>query len=109
MLSTEIPACTIQINLFAVRRVFDNLFINILKYADPEYPVDISFGLEEGFVSTTIRNRIKKDTTKEKSTNIGLATCDKIMSQHHGTLRRRRGRRILRHRAVPGGDPRGRG
>ena len=86
VLSTEIPACTIQINLFAVRRVFDNLFINILKYADPEYPVDISFGLEEGFVSTTIRNRIKKDTTKEKSTNIGLATCDKIMSQHHGTF-----------------------
>jgi len=85
-LSSEIPECTIKINPIAVRRVFDNLFINILKYADPGVPVDLSFGLEGGCVSATLRNRIKKDAAKEKSTNIGLATCEKIMSQHHGTF-----------------------
>ncbi|MDP4132531.1 MAG: HAMP domain-containing sensor histidine kinase [Bacillota bacterium] len=86
IVSDDIPSCDIKVNLIAVRRVFDNLFSNILKYADPGSPVYILFDKKDNYLSITIKNTIKEEPSKVESTNIGLTTCEKIMAQHKGTF-----------------------
>lgn len=76
--------CLMEANVIAVRRVFDNLFNNILKYAETGSKVSIAHERSGDILSVRIRNRIGKVPEKVESTNIGLATCEKIMVQHGG-------------------------
>lgn len=82
----EIPSGEIYANIISVRRVFDNLFSNIIKYADPSYPVIVYFDNKDNIVSVTIKNTVASVPARVESTNIGLATCEKIMTQHHGSF-----------------------
>ncbi len=82
----EIPHGEIYANIIAVRRIFDNLFSNILKYADPTFPVIIYFDKKDNNIVVTIKNTVAASPSRVESTNIGLATCEKIMTQHHGTF-----------------------
>ena len=73
-------------NLIAVRRVFDNLFNNVMKYASRTEPVTISYEKSDTFFSVTVSNGKGNVPLKTDSTKIGLATCSKIMDQHGGSL-----------------------
>jgi len=80
-------AFLIELNLVAIRRVFDNIFSNIKKYADRSHPVDIDLSIEQHTLIMTARNRIKPVDKTKDSNEIGLVSCQKIIEQHNGTLK----------------------
>lgn len=65
-------------------RVFDNIFSNILKYADKTKTVDISLKRENDTFVAEIANAVAQIDHKEESTNIGLQVCTNIVCQHNG-------------------------
>ncbi|WP_416296243.1 histidine kinase dimerization/phospho-acceptor domain-containing protein [Paenibacillus illinoisensis] len=76
----------LEINLVAIRRVFDNIFSNIRKYADPTHPVRIQISFKQQWVELWVENKILREAEKEDSNKIGLVSCQKIIQQHNGTL-----------------------
>ena len=76
----------LEINLVAIRRVFDNIFSNIRKYADPMHPIHIQISLKQQWVDLRFENKILHETEKEDSNKIGLVSCQKIIQKHNGTL-----------------------
>ena len=70
------------------KRVLDNLFDNVRKYADPEKPVAIAVLQEDGWLQLCIGNARKKDPGGVESNRIGLKTCERILTQMGGSLRR---------------------
>ena len=73
---------SLDIKVFS--RVIDNIFSNILKYADKEKNVKIKSSISNGFIKISFSNSITKKTYKEESTHIGLEVCDNIVKQHNG-------------------------
>ena len=65
------------VDLSHFRRVFENLFSNVRKYADPACPV-------------TITNRIRHSTTRVESNRIGLQTCHKLVHAMGGEFNQSR-------------------
>ena len=88
--------------------MLDNLFDNLRKYADPAAPVAIAVMEEDGWLQLCIGNTCKKDPGVVESNKIGLKTCERIMSQMGGSLRRyEQGDRFsveLSLPILPGGD-----
>ena len=79
-------AYTLCVDINHFHRVFDNLSSNILKYADPNYYVDITARLENGKLAILQHNRIKSRKGGQESFSIGLRTCQDIMKRHGGNL-----------------------
>lgn len=77
---------TLEINLELLRRVFDNLYANLLKYADPSQPVRIAYHRDEDQARLTITNTVSDLRHRRESTNIGLNTCRRIMRMHSGSF-----------------------
>jgi signal transduction histidine kinase len=61
-------------------RIFDNLFSNVRKYADPEHPIYIDTLHSGGRLTLEMRNRVKADTSSAESSKIGLKTCQRLGS-----------------------------
>lgn len=59
-------------------RIFENLFSNILKYADKSHPVQIFARVDDGKLLLTFSNRVSAATEKVDSNGIGIKTCEKI-------------------------------
>lgn len=78
--------CYLNMNLISIRRVFDNLFSNILKYADKSEPIKIHYYIENNILIITIKNKINNNLKSVNSTGIGLKTCTKIIEMHNGKL-----------------------
>lgn len=76
----------IQVNLELLRRMFDNLYANLLKYADAACPVEFSYRRRGEQVCITLSNHISPKRDKKQSTNIGLNTCVKILRCHGGSF-----------------------
>lgn len=77
---------TLEINLELLRRAFDNLYANLLKYADPSQPVRIAYHRDEDQARLTITNTVSDLRDRRESTNIGLNTCRRIMRMHSGSF-----------------------
>ena len=77
---------TLRVNMELLRRAFDNLYSNLLKYADPTQPIEISYGRKDGQVRLTLRNHISPQRDKRESTNIGLSTCRRVLQYHGGSF-----------------------
>lgn len=76
----------LAVNLVGIRRVFDNIFSNIQKYADPSQPIVIACIVKGASMQMTVRNKIRRVGKKRDSNGIGLISCRKIIQQHQGTL-----------------------
>jgi signal transduction histidine kinase len=76
--------CRVRLDVKYFRRVFDNIFSNIIKYADKNEKVIIREVVENGKIVISFSNTINKNIEKVESTNIGLDVCTKIMSCHKG-------------------------
>lgn len=70
----------------SLKRLFQNLFSNILKYGDKSEPVTLQFSQETDFCQIVLSNAVKKDQTGIESNRIGLKSAEKIVEMHHGTL-----------------------
>ena len=75
---------TVEINLELLRRAFDNLYANLVKYAEPCKPIRIAYHREGNQVLLTITNTVSALRNRQESTNIGLNTCRRIFRMHDG-------------------------
>ena len=83
--------CRIRVDVPYFKRVLDNLFANVRKYADPSQPVSIAALPEERTFHICICNVVRTDPGQVESNKIGLRTAEKIVTQMGG--------RFLRHEA----------
>lgn len=74
----------IRVNARMCQRVFDNVFSNLIKYADQDYPVRVAVREAPEGVEILIENRIKYLKDPVESTRIGIKTCEKIMRNQNG-------------------------
>lgn len=78
--------CSISVDISGIRRLFDNVFQNIKKYADIERPVSLSIQEKNDFAVIKIMNYIPEVRKKVESTNIGIKTCIKICEAMGGNF-----------------------
>lgn len=76
----------IDIKTELLQRAFDNLYANLLRYADPSQPVEIACRREGDAVLLRVSNAVSSQVNKRQSTNIGLNTCRRILSMHNGSF-----------------------
>ena len=82
----------LRVDLGHFRRIFDNLFSNVRKYADKSCPVTISQRLDRDELLVTISNRINTSVTRVESNRIGLQTCNKLVAAMGGEFSQHRTR-----------------
>ncbi len=73
----EYYVCTDAPNLM---RIVDNLFSNLTKYADRDYPVVLTVKLNGMTLIIECTNRISKNSDAAESNGIGLKTCKRLAS-----------------------------
>lgn len=78
------------VDLGHFRRIFDNLFSNVRKYADPAYPITVSQHIDQDELMITISNRINPNRTRVESNRIGLQTCHKLVAAMGGEFNQTR-------------------
>ena len=74
-----------------IKRIFNNLFSNILKYGDKKTPVVITFCQKTDSHNVpqliiTLENAVKSDLAGIESNRIGLKSAEKMMQLMHGQL-----------------------
>lgn len=74
----------LKLNPDLMKRIFDNMYSNIAKYADPAEPVSIQCTESEGCILIRVKNRISTDAVIKQGSGIGLATCERIAAFHNG-------------------------
>ena len=68
----------ISVDVMHFKRVFDNLYSNLFKYADKNKPVVFNSQLCESELVLTLSNSIRHDSTRFESTKIGTKICAKL-------------------------------
>ena len=74
----------VQISTDYVMRILDNVTSNIVKYADPSAPVEISSVQEEHMVGFSVKNSILRSEKKPESTGIGIQNINNMMQKMGG-------------------------
>ena len=74
----------LKVDLGHMRRIFDNLFSNVSKYADRSKPVIIVQKVVEGELQITLTNFVASQSPRAESNRIGLQTCQKLLQAMGG-------------------------
>jgi len=82
----EVPSVPIAIEERYFRRVIDNIFSNILKYADVKGPVVLGARHDGNTLAFFCENKRRTDRDIPESNGIGLRTCKKMMEEMGGGL-----------------------
>lgn len=69
-----------------LKRIFNNLFSNILKYGDKSNPVKLSLQMEKKKVKVRLFNTVKKDQDGIESNCIGLKSAEKMVELLEGEI-----------------------
>ncbi len=77
--------CRLLADINLCRRVFGNIFSNLLKYADRNRPVTVSYQQRADCLIICFGNYVAEDAQEKESTGIGLKTCAK---NHWGPWRK---------------------
>jgi signal transduction histidine kinase len=86
-LSPSLEGVRVYTNVDYLSRVLDNLYSNIVKYADHQSPATFCVEYRDRMVVVTGENKIAKRSGKVESTKLGLLTCESIMHALHGSFR----------------------
>lgn len=78
----------LRVDLGHFRRVFDNLFSNVRKYADPAQAVIIHQSMDDGTLLVRIHNGTRQSEQRVESSKIGLQTCQKLITIMGGQFRK---------------------
>lgn len=81
----------LKVDLKKLRRIFDNLVSNILKYADPGKPIDLGLIVNKNELRIVQRNKTKNIPGVSEEMSIepigfGLKQCESILLQHQGRI-----------------------
>ena len=77
----------VMTDISGLRRLFDNVFSNIMKYGDKREDIRVEAALNGTIVKIVVENHILEQAKKVESTRIGLKTCERICSDLQGTFR----------------------
>ena len=77
----------VEIDISSVRRLFDNLFSNIMKYANTKFSIEIKADVIKDKIKLVLQNHIWEEAKKVESTKIGVKTCKKICEDLGGTFK----------------------
>lgn len=77
---------TVNVKIEMLQRIFDNIYSNLLKYADKSKKLNISVFKEDNFLILKMSNTVSPERNENESTNIGLNTCRRIMEYHNGSF-----------------------
>ena len=86
-LQVQWPEEKIRICSDYVMRIMDNITSNIVKYADPRFPVRIASIQENGQIGFCIENHIYNSDTVQESTGIGIQNMKNMMRKMSGECR----------------------
>lgn len=76
----------VEANPNLLRRVFDNVVSNIIKYADRSEPVRCVSALENNVLTVSVSNLSLEAPKSTDSSHIGLSSCKKIAELHGGSF-----------------------
>lgn len=71
---------TVHTDAQNLMRIVDNIFSNLHKYADKNYPIEINTYIKDDIVTIECKNRILTNTETAESNGIGLKTCVRLAS-----------------------------
>ena len=74
----------IEADVSGLKRLVDNVFSNVIKYANPEHPVRVSAEHKDEKIFVKLENNIREDSRNVESNKIGLKTCEKICKDMGG-------------------------
>ncbi len=78
---TELPVGTqLLTDAPQLMRMIDNIFSNIVKYADASQPIVLENSFDNDYIYLQFINNIRTDSAHVESTGIGLKTCSRIAS-----------------------------
>lgn len=80
------PAGSIAGDETTLKRIFQNLFSNILKYGDKKDTVPVSCHVEQKTLKISLTNSIKENLAGIESNHVGLKSVKKMVELHNGTL-----------------------
>ncbi len=77
----------LRVDVGHMRRIFDNLYSNVCKYADETRPVNVLVEEQNGVLTTYVSNYIKTQNNRVESNKIGLKTCEKLVRAMGGVFK----------------------
>lgn len=83
---SDIPDLKVVIDAMFFGRVIDNIFSNIIKYADTSSAIIIDSDFDGEMLVISFENKIKKDDMHAESNHIGIKTCVQIMEKLNGSF-----------------------
>lgn len=81
------PEDEVHVSAEYLRRVTDNLFDNIVKYASPDHPVRVTAEREEGYIRIRFENTIGSPRETAAGTRVGVKSCVNMMRMMGGSLK----------------------
>ena len=82
----EVPNVSLDIEEMYFRRVMDNIFSNIIKYAEPSSPIVLGVTCDDERLTFYCENKIRTGEEHPESNGIGLRTCEKMMEEMGGGM-----------------------
>lgn len=76
----------LKVNVSQIRRVFDNLASNVIKYARAETPVRLEAYLKKGVLVVCQKNAMRQNDGNHESFGIGMQNCVRILKAHRGSM-----------------------
>lgn len=75
-----------EANANMLKRIFNNLFSNILKYGACAEKVEVQCAVHQNVLEISLLNHIQTEQEKVESNRIGLKSVQKMMQLHRGDL-----------------------
>ena len=88
-LSAVSPTDTLRIRAESIRRVTDNVFDNLAKYADRSAPITVTATRADTHLTVSVSNTVARKSDKTSSTRIGVKTCINMMKTMNGSFETR--------------------